>query len=492
MMPDRGPIALDFDCIRQRLTKLAQEAYPEWTDHATPGFGNVLLDLYAYLVDVLGFYIESQAREARLVTATQRHNAVALAAFIGYRATGAAAAQAEVVFSLRKPHSRDVVVPRNYELKTRGAGSAISFRLLDSVTIPAGETVAAGPAEASTLRQEVHDAPGTSGITITLGHPRCLDGSIAVKGPGESAYRAVPNLLDSGAGEQHFVVLHSHNGKTMLKFGDGHLGNVPTGVLAISYATGGGSAGCVEARSIAIASQPIYDADHRPVEVEVTNPAAATGGRDSESIASIKENAPRSYRVAGQSITREDFEINACRVPGVARALMLTSNQDARVEENTGRLYVVPHGGGQMSEAMATEVLRMVTEEYPCTLTFRVMSETAIYRTIDMDVSVELQSWVTDAASVEAAIVKQLGEMFAIEIGGRPNPRVNFGYYARSANSDGGDVAWSDVVTTICLVPGVRKLTRLQLNGEAHDVQLEPFDFPKLGAVRLSLGVRHD
>ena len=139
----------------------------------------------------------------------------------------------------------------------------------------------------------------------------------------------------------------------------------PQGVLGIEYATGGGSAGCVEARSITVMSQPVYDADHRPVEIEALNPSPATGGRDGESIASIQENAPRSFRVAGQSITREDFEINACRVPGVARALMLTSNQDSRVEENAGRLYVVPHGGGQMSKAMASEVLRMVTENIP-------------------------------------------------------------------------------------------------------------------------------
>ena len=118
--------------------KLAQETFPEWTDDTTPNFGNVLLDLYAYVVDLLAFYIESQAREARLATATQRQNAVALAAFVGYRATGASAAQAEILFLLKKPHGCDVLISKNYEIKTRGIGTPIAFRLLDAVSVPAG------------------------------------------------------------------------------------------------------------------------------------------------------------------------------------------------------------------------------------------------------------------------------------------------------------------------------------------------------------------
>ncbi len=490
MQPDKDVVALDFDSVRSRLAQIARKHFPEWEDHTTPNFGNVLLDLYAYVSDVLGFYIESQAREARLATVTQRHNAVALAAFMGYRSAGAAAAQAEVVFSLKRPHTRDVIIPQNYELKTRGNGHPIAFRLLDTVTIPAGKLSGAGTAEASALRHEVHDASGVPGLAITLAHVRCLDGSIKVTSAGGVRFRRVDNLLDSDASDTHFVVLHTHNGTTTIKFGDGILGVSPTGVLDIEYATGGGLSGCVEARSITLAPQPIYDTDRIPADIDVTNPAAATGGRDSESVASIKANAPRSFRAAGQSITREDFEINACRVPGVARALMLTSNQDPRVEENTGRLYIVPHGGGDMPASMAAEVLRMVTEEYPCTLTFRAMPETAIYRVIDAYVHVELLSSANEEA-VQNAIVNQLRDMFAIEIDGHPNPRVNFGFYSRSASSDGGDVAWSDVLTTICLVPGVRKLTRLLLNGESQDVKLEPFEFPKLGAVRLSLGPTH-
>jgi hypothetical protein len=55
---------------------------------------------------------------------------------------------------------------------------------------------------------------------------------------------------------------------------------------------------------------------------------AASGGADRQTVASAKLLAPESLRTVTRTVTREDFEINARRVSGVARALMLTSNED--------------------------------------------------------------------------------------------------------------------------------------------------------------------
>jgi hypothetical protein len=70
--------AKDFDALRSRLIALLQSVFPDWTDFDVASFGNVLLEMYAFVGDVLTFYQDSQARESRLVTATQaqeRHGA---------------------------------------------------------------------------------------------------------------------------------------------------------------------------------------------------------------------------------------------------------------------------------------------------------------------------------------------------------------------------------------------------------------------------------
>ena len=62
----------DFDALRARLMSLVKSVFPDWTDFDVASFGNLLLELYAFVGDVLTFYQDNLARESRLVTASQR------------------------------------------------------------------------------------------------------------------------------------------------------------------------------------------------------------------------------------------------------------------------------------------------------------------------------------------------------------------------------------------------------------------------------------
>lgn len=41
----------DFDALRLRLIALARSVFPDWSDFAVASFGNVLLELYAFVGD---------------------------------------------------------------------------------------------------------------------------------------------------------------------------------------------------------------------------------------------------------------------------------------------------------------------------------------------------------------------------------------------------------------------------------------------------------
>ena len=79
----------------------------------------VLLELYAFVGDVVTYYLDNQARESRLVTAVQRKNVIALARMLGYRLHGARAATAEVIFSIARPAAADVRIPAGTVVRTR-------------------------------------------------------------------------------------------------------------------------------------------------------------------------------------------------------------------------------------------------------------------------------------------------------------------------------------------------------------------------------------
>src|SRR5690606_22568338 len=79
----------DFESILRREQNLVRSVFPDWTDFNTPSFGNILLELFAFVGENLSFYQDAQAAESRIVTATQRKNVIALAKLLGYKLPGA-------------------------------------------------------------------------------------------------------------------------------------------------------------------------------------------------------------------------------------------------------------------------------------------------------------------------------------------------------------------------------------------------------------------
>ena len=101
----------DFDAIRSRLIQLIQSVFPDWSDFSVASFGNILMEMYAFVGDVVTFYLDNQARESRLITATQRKNVIALSRMLGYRLQGARAATVVIEVELARVPVADVVIP---------------------------------------------------------------------------------------------------------------------------------------------------------------------------------------------------------------------------------------------------------------------------------------------------------------------------------------------------------------------------------------------
>ena len=481
----------DFDSLRARLIALVKSVFPDWTDFDVASFGNILLEMFSFVGDVLCFYQDAQARESRLVTATQRKNVIALARMLGYRLHGTKAATAELVFSLPQPPEADVIIPAGTVVRTREVTEPVRFQLLRDVIITAGANLpeAMGMGEHSETHEQLFDAQGLPHLDVPLHYGPYLDGSASVSAA-NGDYEERDSLLASGPNDRHFMVLVGDDDRATLRFGSGTSGAPPTGTINVTYRTGGGEQGNVERGSLAVIEGSFLDAHGRPARVSVTNPQPASGGTGRESITSAKALAPESLRTLTRSVTREDFETNARRVPGVARALILTSNEAPTIAENSGILFVIPHGGGLPTAELKAEVLRMVTEVYPSMLTFQVAVQDPVYK----DINVEARVFVGrgySPATVRDRVQRNLERMFQLTLDdGTPNDQVDFGFNIKDAEGQpAGEVAWSDVFNAIRDTEGVRKLGDghggLNLNGVPADVPLGVKEFPVLGSVTL-------
>ncbi len=484
----------DFDSLRSRLIALLKSVFPDWSDFDVASFGNLMLEMFAFVGDVLTFYQDNLARESRLVTATQRKNVIALARMLGYRLQGARAATAEVAFSLAQLPAASVSIAAGTIARTEEVTEPMRFQLLAPVVIHPGVVPprANGLVEHSATFTQLFDARGRANFELYLDHTPYLDDSASVSTP-QGAFTQVQSFLDSGPNDRHFQAAVDQNDRARIQFGNGVNGLQPNGTVTVTYKTGGGLEGNVDAGRIVVVEGVFTDAFGNPVQVSVRNPRPASGGTDRQSVASAKLLAPESLRVLTRTVCREDFEINARRLPSVARALMLTSNEDSSIAENSGILYVIPQGGGLPTPALRNLVYRQVTQVYPCTLTFQVSVQDPIFKLIDIAVRLYFRQGETPTG-VRDRVRTNLAKYFRIsEPDGTPNPLIDFGFNVKNTNGNpAGEVAWSDVFNVIRDTQGVRKIgdSRLDLTlaGLPSDVKLGLREFPVLGQVAIRNG----
>lgn len=479
----------DFTALRVRLFSLIDQVFPDWTDRDVANFGTLLVELFAHIGDVLGFYQDNQAQESRLSDAQLRSTVLAVAKMLNYTPEGNAAATANVLVTLSEVPLNNVVLEAGRKYETAEVTNRIEFQQLFDTTITAGldPPQVFVQVENSEDADDVFASNSLPSQEFELTSTPYLDSSIVLTAI-NGAYTEVDNFLDSAATDRHFTVDVDEDGRALIRMGDGVNGEIPTGQIDVFYKTGGGAAGNVDVGSITRTVGAISDVNGTRVQATVTNTEAATGGVDRETVASVKQKAPASTKVTDRTVSVDDYEIGAVNVAGIARALMITSDEVTGVPENRGFLYVVPDGGGAPSDSIKDSVLTEVTVTRPNTITFKVSVEDPTYLTVDVAATVFFEGGFNTNAVV-TAINTALSEYFQItNADGTANDLVKFG----AQYGDDMSLPMSDLFCVVEAVSGVRKIgtsdVSFLLNLVHGDLVLQYFEFPVLGTVTITNG----
>ncbi len=484
----------DFDALKARIEKGIRTVFPDWSDFDVATFGNLLLESFSFVGDVHTYYQNRQAREAFWSNARLRKSLLDLGKQIGFQPSTATASQVDVTISIKGGGvaANDVPIPQGTVVRTRDVNVPIRFRLLADALIPAASSDVSGTtAENSEQREETFESTGLPNQAIKLASIPFLEGGLLIS-DGAGAFSIVDSFLDSTATDRHATVVVDELERATIRFGNGTAGAIPIGTITTSYKVGGGSEGRVDPGTVSRIDGTFTDALSNPVQLEVTNPAASTPAVDRPTTEQIRIEGPETLRVLTRTVAREDFEINARRVAGVARSLMLTSDQDAGLPENSGILFVVPEGGGAATQAILDAVLAEVTTVRPRTVTFQVTSQSAVYLQVDVTTTVFLKSGFETApakATARATILAALVAFFAISNpDGTPNKKIDFGFNLKDADGNpSGEIVWSDVHNAVRDSSPVRKVDAgaagFLLNGARDDLTIALREFPILGDV---------
>ena len=342
--------ARDYQSLLQAMRQLIPQKMPEWLDYTNEAdLGNVLLELFAQMGDILSYYQDRVANEGFLGTARSRRSVIQHLRLIGYQLGTAAPAAASLTLTVPGSVTDTVTISQGDAFATKSSKTLPSVRFEYTRSAPLvinfGSITAVGgiktfghalsgiPVEEGRLFQAelVGTADGSANQRYPLAHPGLILRPPGSATPGADvlltttfgatvqAWTLRETLAFSQGGQFDFAIEIDENDQATVVFGDGNFGAVPASGAQITatYRTGGGAVGNVPAGAI----QTIVAAPQLALlGAKVINPAAATGGADRENIAHAVQQAPAVFRSLRRAVTASDYEALALSFQGVGKA----------------------------------------------------------------------------------------------------------------------------------------------------------------------------
>ena len=101
--------ARDFESLRQALIQHIKENHEDvWTSFFTQDLGIVMLNVYSYVAAQQAYYLDRNANEGFLPTATERQSAVNIGKKLGYVLSPPSAASGDVTATLNEVNTSEV------------------------------------------------------------------------------------------------------------------------------------------------------------------------------------------------------------------------------------------------------------------------------------------------------------------------------------------------------------------------------------------------
>lgn len=381
-------MARDYSSFLQSMRSLIPEKLPEWTDYESEAdFGNVLLQLFAHMGDILSYYQDRVANESFLGTAQERRSIIQHLRLIGYRLSTAAPASALLTLTVPATRTETITVRRGDAFATKSQKDRPSVRFEYAREAELRIDCSTLPIDAETNRKQYIGIPVEEGRLISEEILGISDGTpnqrytlvrsgmiLRSLGQGEAINRDIilstelggikeewtlqESLAFSGVGQRDVVIEIDADDRATVSFGDGTLGAIPASgaTITATYRVGGGSHGNVLAHTL----QTIIDApDLLLLGAQITNQRPATGGAERESIAHAVSHAPQVFRSLKRAVTAQDYEALALDFQGVGKVRAQSSNW------NHVTLFVAPAGGGHVSDVLAANLLAYFEDKRP-------------------------------------------------------------------------------------------------------------------------------
>lgn len=368
---------LDFDQIKTSIRDYLR-SNSNFTDYDFEGSNlSIILDILAYNTYISSYNANMVSNEVFIDSATLRENVVSIARSIGYTPRSRTASKANVSFFVDTSTAPSPQKPLTLTLKkgivstTSGSFSGVSYvySIPDDITVPVINGIAdfsniaiyegtyiTETYTVNSLDPNQRFILNNANIDSSLIRVEVRDGSL---GP-RKKYIQSNNILDINSESRIFFIQEIEDQRYEIIFGDGIFGKklINENIVEVSYViTNGESANGV---SSFVFNGTIVDNNNFDVTSGIslisTN-IAASGGKEIESVDSIKKYATRIYAAQNRAVTSSDYEAIIPQIYPEAESVSVFGGEDLDPPQY-GKVFITikPEGGFFVSNGVKDNI----------------------------------------------------------------------------------------------------------------------------------------
>ena len=368
---------LDFDQIKTSIRDYLR-SNSNFTDYDFEGSNlSIILDVLAYNTYISSYNANMVSNEVFIDSATLRENVVSIARSIGYTPRSRTASKANVSFFVDTSTAPSPQKPLTLTLKkgivstTSGSFSGVSYvySIPDDITVPVIDGIAdfsniaiyegtyiTETYTVNSLDPNQRFILNNANIDSSLIRVEVRDGSL---GP-RKKYIQSNNILDINSESRIFFIQEIEDQRYEIIFGDGIFGKklINENIVEVSYViTNGESANGV---SSFVFNGTIVDNNNFDVTSGIslisTN-IAASGGKEIESVDSIKKYATRIYAAQNRAVTSSDYEAIIPQIYPEAESVSVFGGEDLDPPQY-GKVFITikPEGGFFVSNGVKDNI----------------------------------------------------------------------------------------------------------------------------------------
>lgn len=344
----------DYASIQADLLTRASNYVPEWTSRDQSDFGMMMVDLWAYMGDILHYYVDRAAQESFITTATKRESVMAIANLLDYVPQGRRPARTSITLNAQNTTATDIAPiyipqytrflatplldtaspvvftlnnPIAFVATSNGASANLVVDGVTYNTYPKNTPLSVVLTEGERFT-ETYTATGLAGQKIKLRQTGVVNSSVTVdvsEGPSGAniRYTSIDRMINATNNNKVYTVNLLSDNSSVVSFGGGINGKIPNvnSTITITYRRSRGSAGNVDIGAVyGLESYTIINKPSLDGLVVVPNTSKAVGGSDPESMDSIRVNAPAMFRTQDRAVSLQDYKDLVKRVSGIVRS----------------------------------------------------------------------------------------------------------------------------------------------------------------------------